>query len=52
MKETMNPIAAVTAAALGVLSAYMVQLFIPPDRAGDRHGGGLRHGDGQGVVCR
>lgn len=29
MKETMNPIAAVTAAALGVLSAYMVQLFIP-----------------------
>lgn len=29
MKETMNPISAVTAAALGVLSAYMVQLFIP-----------------------
>ena len=29
MKETMNPISAVVAAALGVLSAYMVQLFIP-----------------------
>ena len=29
MKETMNPISAVAAAALGVLSAYMVQLFIP-----------------------
>lgn len=29
MKETMNPIAAVTAAALGVLSAYMVQLLSP-----------------------
>ena len=29
MKETMNPISAVAAAALGVLSAYMVQLVIP-----------------------
>ena len=29
MKETMNPISAVVATALGVLSAYMVQLFIP-----------------------
>lgn len=29
MKETVNPISAVVATALGVLSAYMVQLFIP-----------------------
>ena len=29
MKETMNPLYAVVAAALGVLSSYLVQLVIP-----------------------